>query len=97
MVQVICVVGRTPAGADQKVSPEALQGEVNHVRGLYGEGVVRQIWSRADAGGAVLLLEVADLGAAQALVSGLPLARAGVIHLEVAYPLIPYRGFGASA
>ena len=92
-MQIICVVGRTEAGKTAKIEPEQMQAEIRHAAKLYSDGVIRQIWSRADAGGAVLLFEVGNVEEARALVADLPLAKAGVLQVDAAYPLIPYRGF----
>ena len=92
-MQIICVVGRTESGKTAKIEPEQMQAEIRHAAAMYADGVIRQIWSRADAGGAVLLFEVASLDEARSLIADLPLAKAGVLQLDAAYPLIPYRGF----
>lgn len=69
-----------------------IDAERERVRELYRDGVVRSIWSRKDAAGAVMLLECADEAAAHAAVSSLPLARRGMLELQI-LPLSPYPAF----
>lgn len=58
----------------------------------YRRGVLRQIFSRQDRPGAVLLLECDSLVAAEALVSELPLVRDDLIEFQVV-PLSPFVNF----
>jgi muconolactone delta-isomerase len=69
-----------------------IDAERERVRELYREGVVRSIWSRKDAAGAVMLLECTDEAAASAAVSSLPLARRGMLEVQL-LPLSPYPAF----
>ncbi|WP_030517778.1 muconolactone Delta-isomerase family protein [Nocardia sp. NRRL WC-3656] len=72
-----------------------LPAETAHARGLYMNGVVRQIWLRGDTAGACFIIEAADTAQANAMVAELPMAAAGVSEFTV-IPLSPYRGFGAA-
>ncbi|CAG9261623.1 hypothetical protein [Paraburkholderia caribensis] len=69
--------------------------EVAYVRDNYAIESIRQVWSRADAAGACLLIEAASEAAARAVVDGLPLMKAGKLAIETFVPLQPYRGFAA--
>lgn len=71
----------------------ALPGESEHVRELYANGTLRQIWLRGDTRGAAFLLETADLAAAEAVVAEFPLARKQMSEFRI-IPLRPYGGFG---
>lgn len=73
---------------------ELLEEESQRVRQLYTEGVLRQIWRRADLPGACLLLEAANESDATAAVQSLPLAKRGMLSFQVMTQLIPYPGFG---
>jgi len=53
---------------------------------------VRSIEELADAPGAVITMECADLAAALALIDPLPLVRAGLVSMEL-LPLRPYVGW----
>lgn len=73
----------------EKFIPE----ETDRVRGLYAEGVVRQIWLRDDLPGACFVIEADGHDAARAVVDALPMAASGLSEFTV-IPLRPYRGFG---
>ena len=69
-----------------------IAAERDRVRELYKDGIVRSIWSRTDVPGAVMLLECADATAANDAVSSLPLARRGMLEVQI-LPLSPYPAF----
>lgn len=69
-----------------------IDAERERVRELYREGAVRSVWSRKDAAGAVMLLECPDEAAARAAVDSLPLARRGMLDVQI-LPLGPYPAF----
>ncbi len=59
---------------------------------LHQEGVIRELYFRADRPEAVLVLECPDLAAAQDALSTLPLVQHGLIAFEL-IPLAAYPGF----
>ncbi|NLI48738.1 MAG: superoxide dismutase [Acidobacteria bacterium] len=59
---------------------------------LYQQGVIREVYIRADRDEAVLILECSDDSAAWAALDTLPLVRYGLIAFEL-IPLAPYPGF----
>jgi uncharacterized protein YciI len=69
-----------------------LDAEAARAKALYAQGVFRSINSRGDKPGAVIVLEAADLAAAQAVMESMPLAQLEMMDVEV-IPLLPYRGF----
>jgi muconolactone delta-isomerase len=69
-----------------------IEAERERVRQLYRDGCVRAIWSRRDTAGAVMLLECPDEAAARAAVDSLPLARRGMLDVQIV-PLGPYPAF----
>ncbi len=77
-------------------SPEAfaslLAEEARRAWELHQAGVIRELYFRADRSAAVLVLECADLPAAQAALANLPLVAAGMIRFEL-IPLRAYPGF----
>jgi hypothetical protein len=93
-MQVLAVLkfaeGKTPAD----IAPHAA-AEAKAVWEQVKTGVVRSAYYRADRPGAVLMLEVADVGAAHNAIAALPAAIAGVIELEDLIVLAPYTGFEA--
>ena len=85
---------RTDAFPPEAFTPELAGGEGARVKELYAAGVIRQIWGRADAGGAAIVWEAADEAEARAAVESLPLYKAGLLEIVVFVPLKPYAGFG---
>jgi len=71
-----------------------LDDEAEAVRAMYIARSVRDIWSRDDVLGAVLMLEADSLQEAEQLVASLPLMRRGMLDCERLVPLRGYRGFG---
>lgn len=69
-----------------------IDAERERVRELYRDGVVRSIWSRKDAAGAVMLIESDDEPSARAAVNSLPLAQRGMLDVQVV-PLGAYPAF----
>ncbi len=59
---------------------------------LYKEGVIREMYFRADRPEAILILECSDLKEAEDRLAELPLVEKGLIRFEL-IPLKPYHGF----
>ena len=70
-----------------------LEPEAECVRSLYSKGVVRQIWSREDVLGAVMLVEAESREELDATLAVLPLNAAGMLEATI-IPVKGYRGFG---
>ena len=66
--------------------------EAQHVWELYQNGVIRELYFRADRSEAVLMLECANMDEAKEILASLPLVEAGLITFEI-IPLVPYPGF----
>lgn len=77
-------------------TPEAFQrqakAEAARAWALHQEGIIRELYFRADRPAAVLVLECADLEAAQAVLNTLPFVQHGLIAFEL-IPLTAYPGF----
>jgi muconolactone delta-isomerase len=84
---------RIEAFSDAQFAPFA-EAEIERVRSLYAEGIVRQIWQRGDMPGACMLFEAASEEEVRAALATLPLMQAGMLELLWVIPLKPYRGFG---
>jgi muconolactone delta-isomerase len=69
-----------------------LKAEARHVWELHQNGIIRELYFRADRSEAVLILECSDVEVARQVLASLPLVQAGLITFEV-IPLIPYPGF----
>lgn len=68
------------------------EAEMQQARALYTEGVIRQIWHRADIPGACMVLEADSVEQARARLLTLPLYGAGMVEFTIV-PLKPYAGF----
>jgi hypothetical protein len=85
-VMVIC---GTKAEADRAAFAAGVPQEAAHLRELQDAGALVQAWSLRGPG-TVLVLEVADEAAANAIADNLPLASAGLENTEV-IPVSPLR------
>jgi hypothetical protein len=85
---------RTDAFPPEAFTPELIALEAGRIKELYVSGVLRQIWARADAGGAAILWEAVTEEDVRAAVESLPLYKAGMLELLALAPLKPYGGFG---
>ncbi|HEY9181441.1 MAG TPA: muconolactone Delta-isomerase family protein [Candidatus Baltobacteraceae bacterium] len=90
---LVLVRRRTERFSDEQFAP-LLEPEAQAVRTLYAQGIVRNIWSREDALGAVLLLEAQTPEHAHEAVATLPLVGSDMAEVEKIIPLKGYRGFG---
>jgi muconolactone delta-isomerase len=84
---------RTDAFPPEAFTPELIAGESRRVRELYASGLLRQIWKRGDAAGAVLLWEAASEDEVWAAIETLPIRQAGMMEIVAFVPLQPYPGF----
>lgn len=78
------------------VKPEQFQphlkAEAQGVWELYQNGLIRELYFRADRSEAVLMLECANVNTAKQILASLPLVEAGLITFDI-IPLVPYPGF----
>ena len=61
---------------------------------LYAAGILRQVWKRADMGGAAILWEAASEAEVRAAVESLPLFKAGMLEIVALCRSSPMRGLG---
>ena len=90
-MKVIAIAHRSETHAPEDFAPH-LDAEVDHALGLLGEEKIREIYSRTDGKGAIIVLEAKDGPQAQSYLDSLPLAQKGMLNFEV-YGTKPYRGF----
>ncbi len=69
-----------------------LAAEAEQAWALYTQGIVRELYFRADQHIAVLVLECSEEGSACKALNSLPLVQNGLISFEL-IPLIPYDGY----
>ena len=85
---------RTDAFPPEAFTPERIAGEGQRVKELYVSGLLRQIWKRADMGGAAILWEAMSEAEVRAACESFPLFKAGMLEIVMVVPLQPYAGFG---
>jgi muconolactone delta-isomerase len=83
---------RTEDFAEEDFAPK-LEPEAERARALYAQGVIRQIWGRADEPGACMLVEANTEDDVHESLQTLPLLAAGMLEVTAVVPLVPYRGF----
>lgn len=92
-MQSMVLFSLNPDKAQTPPAGELREAEFETVRGLYMEGLIRQIWLRTDGSGAFAIVEAASADAAAEKLGGLPMVRAGVLQAPVVVPMSPYWGF----
>ena len=90
-MRIIALEHELPTAASEAFASLA-RTEAARAWELYQAGVIRELYFRADRHEAVLILECADVAAAETALAGLPFVDAGLITFEL-IPLVPYPGF----
>lgn len=92
-MQVIAVIRRlTETFSPEEFAP-ILEPEAQAVRAHYEAGRVRDIWSREDALGAVVLFETDSIERAHEIIAALPLVQNEMAEVQMVIPVRGYRGF----
>jgi hypothetical protein len=89
----ILAIGTFAPGTDMQLVQHTLAAEMRATAALYLEGKLDQWYSLESRRGVVFLLNVTDIGAAQAMLEALPLGQAHLMtfQLEPIGPLKPLR------
>ena len=90
-MKILAISRDLPGARDADFKPH-LRAEAAHAYGLYQSGVLREIYFEQNGSSAVIILECASAEEGRAILSGLPLVRAGLIAFDV-MALTPYTGF----
>jgi muconolactone delta-isomerase len=93
-MRFIAIAHRSEKHKPEDFAPH-LAAESAHAIKLFAQEKVREIFSRSDGKGAVLVVEAADEAEAEKILSELPLAKLGMLTFDI-YGLKPYRGFVAN-
>jgi hypothetical protein len=89
MVSVVLNAEKT----DGPPPAELVEAEFEAVRRHYMDGVLRQIWLRADGSGGIILAEADSAEIVAETFGTLPMVRAGILKAPEIVPLAPYWGF----
>ena len=92
-MQFMVSVVLNPDKANVPPPKELVEAEFEAVRTHYVDGVLRQVWLRADGSGGIILAEAASAETVAETFAALPMVRAGVLKAPEIVPLAPYRGF----
>ncbi len=92
-MQFVALVRRLTERYSQAQFDALLDAEAEAVRALYGEGIVRNAWSREDVLGACLLVESPSRDEAMSALMRLPLVAHDMVECQL-IPVRGYRGFG---
>lgn len=79
---------------DKAMPSDLSAAEFEAVRGLYADGLIRQIWLRGDVAGACAIVEGSSDAEVSRRVNALPLVHAGILQPPMIVALKPYGGFG---
>jgi hypothetical protein len=93
-MKVVVVATRADAPAED-FAPH-MEAESKMALGMFAEDFIREIYSRKDGMGAVLVMEADSEDAVKARLDQLPLVKAGLLTYEI-YAVGPYRGIVAAA
>lgn len=91
-MKILALEKEVPLVTDEDFHDSLLAEEARRVWELTQAEVIREAYLRKDWPGAVLVLECATVGEAEAVLATLPLVREGLIAFEL-MPLGPYPGF----
>ena len=89
-MKIIAIATRKADAPPEAFAPH-LESEANTALSLYRDETVREIYSRADGKGAILVMECRDEAHALQVLQTLPLARVGLLSFDI-YGAKPYRG-----
>lgn len=92
----VFVILSCKAGTTQEHFQPLVDAEDRHAFALYGQDVLREMYSRADGQGAIGVLECPSVEDAKRLMSELPMVKAGLLDVEV-FGAAPYRGIAQRA
>jgi muconolactone delta-isomerase len=88
----ILAVEKDKPGISQEQLQPYLQEESARAWELYQDGILRELYFRADFPAAVLIMEAGSVDEAKKALDTLPLVREGFVAFEF-IPLVPYAGF----
>lgn len=93
-MKVIAIASRSESHAPEDFTPH-LEAEATQALKLFAGEQFREIYSRTDGKGAIIVLEANDEDHARDILGTLPLAKLGMLNFEI-YGTKPYRGLVAN-
>jgi hypothetical protein len=92
-MQFMVSVVLNPEKAKAPPPKELAEAEFEAIRGHYMDGLLRQIWLRADGSGGIILAEAESAETIAETFATLPMVRAGILQTPEVVALAPYWGF----
>ncbi len=92
-MRIVAIAHRSDKHRPEDFAPH-LEAESAYAMKLYAEEKVRELYSRSDGKGAVLVVEAESEAEAEEILGGLPLVKLGMLSFDL-YGIKPYRGFVA--
>lgn len=89
-MKVVAIATRKQDAKPEDFAPH-LDAEANAALSLYRDEFIREIYSRTDGKGAIVVLECNDVAHAERVLAQLPMIKAGLLSVEI-YGVKPYRG-----
>ena len=89
-MKFIVIAHRNPDAPAEDFTPELLQAEAKKAMQYWTEDFVRELYSRTDGNGGVLIVEAASEDEVKAKMGELPLAKAGLLTADI-YGVKAYR------
>jgi len=93
-MKFVVIAHRSETHSAEEFAPH-LGAEANRALQLYRDEIFREIYSRSDGKGAIIVMEAADEASARATLESLPLVKLGMLSFEL-YGTAPYRGIIAN-
>ncbi|MDP7539369.1 MAG: superoxide dismutase [Alphaproteobacteria bacterium] len=93
-MKVIAIAHRSTEHSAEDFAPH-LEAEAHRALTLFAEQSFRELYSRTDGKGAIIVLEAASEDEAREKLESLPLAKLGMLSFDI-YGTQPYRGFIAN-
>jgi len=95
-MRFVVIAHRNQDADPSEFKPELMQAEAKTALGMLAEDFVREIYSRTDGNGAVLICEADSEDQVKERLAELPLAKAGLLTADV-YGIKVYRAIEAMA
>jgi len=95
-MRFVVVATRDQSAPAEAFKPELMQAEAKLALKMWAEDFVREIYSRTDGKGAVIIIEAANEEEVASKLAELPLVKAGLLSTEI-YGITAYRAISQMA
>ena len=95
-MRFVVIATRNESAPPEKFTQEILQAEAKTAMKMWAEDFVRDLYSRTDGKGAVVIVEAADEAEVRERMSNLPFMQQDLLSIEI-YGIKAYRAIAAMA